>query len=251
MEQLRAFAAVAAHQHVTHAATELGVTQPAVSHQLKALERVLGLAVFERAGRGVRLSADGRALLPAASAALAALRSLEEAAAARTGLLEGDLTVAASNTIGIYRVPAWAAGFLEQHPSIGLQVRTVNTHDAVALLREAVVDCALVEGPGTREGLEELGIELDEVVVVVAAGHPLAGRPAVRGRDLAAYRYLARERGSGTRPSGWGMRTSGCWPTRAGCRRRTASETWSTSSSSSGRRWGHPALAARRNCVTM
>ena len=198
LEQLRAFLAVAKHEHVTRAADELGLTQPAVSHQLKALERALGLVVFERVGRGVRLTTDGRALVASASAALAALRSLEEAAAARKGMLVGDLAVAASNTIGVYRVPAWSAGFLEDHPGVGLRVRTVNTHDAVALLREAEVDCALVEGPGTRQGLSELVVETDELVVVAAAGHPLAGHARVGPADLAAHRYLAREPGSGT-----------------------------------------------------
>ncbi|MDA8283850.1 MAG: LysR family transcriptional regulator [Actinomycetota bacterium] len=198
VEQLRTFAVVAELQHVTRAAGALGLTQPAVSHQLKALERKLGLAVFERVGRGVRLTADGRALLPALSSALAALRSLEEAAAARTGLLEGELTVAASNTIGIYRVPEWSAGFLDRHPGVGLRVRTVNTHEAIGLLREAVVDCALVEGPDAHDGLEELGVGSDELVVVAAVGHPLAARSSVLPADLAVHRYLARERGSGT-----------------------------------------------------
>ncbi len=198
IEQLRTFAVVAEHQHVTRAASALGLTQPAVSHQLKALERKLGLAVFERVGRGVRLTADGRALLPAVSSALAALRSLEEAAAARAGLIEGELTVAASNTIGIYRVPAWSAGFLDRHPGVGLRVRTVNTREAIGLLRGAKVDCALVEGPDTHDGLEVLGVGTDELVVVASAGHPLAGHGTVRTADLAAHRYLARERGSGT-----------------------------------------------------
>ncbi|MDA8073980.1 MAG: LysR substrate-binding domain-containing protein [Actinomycetota bacterium] len=198
VEQLRTFAVVAEHQHVTRAASALGLTQPAVSHQLKALERKLGLAVFERVGRGVRLTADGRALLPAVSSALAALRSLEEAAAARAGLLEGELTIAASNTIGIYRVPAWVAGFLDRHPGVGLRVRTVNTREAIGLLREAKVDCALVEGPDTHDGLEERGVGTDELVVVASAGHPLARRGTVLAAELAAHRYLAREGGSGT-----------------------------------------------------
>lgn len=189
---------VAEHEHVTRAAAALGLTQPAVSHQLKALQRALGVRLFERVGRGVHLTADGRALLPAASSALAALRALEEAAAERAGLLAGDLAVAASNTIGIYKMPAWSAGFLEQHPGVGLKVRTVNTHEAIGLLRAAAVDCALVEGPGTREGLEELAVERDELVVVAASSHPLAGLAVVGGEDLAAHRYLARERGSGT-----------------------------------------------------
>jgi DNA-binding transcriptional LysR family regulator len=197
-EQLRTFAAVAEHEHVTRAADALGRSQPSVSHQLTALERALGLTLFERVGRGVRLSEDGRALVPAAAAALAALRSLEEAAAARSGLMAGDLAIAASNTIGIYRLPSWTAGFVEQHPLVGLRVKLVNTHEAIALLRDAAVDCALVEGPETRHGLEELAVETDELVVVAAGGHPLAALRQVGTADLVAHRYLARELGSGT-----------------------------------------------------
>lgn len=197
-EQLRAFTAVAEHEHVTRAADQLGLSQPSVSHQLKALERVLGVALFERVGRGVRLTGDGRALVPAAAAALASLRALEEAAAARTGLIAGDLVLAASNTVGIYRLPAWTAGFVERYPRVGLRVRIMNTHEAITLLRDAAVDCALVEGPETREGLEELAVETDELVVVAAAGHPLAGLFRVCDEHLLAHRYLAREVGSGT-----------------------------------------------------
>ena len=84
---------------------ELGLSQPAVSHQLKAFQQALGLSLLERVGRRVRLSEDGKALLPVITAALAALRAVEEVAAARRGLIAGGLSVAASNTIGIYRMP--------------------------------------------------------------------------------------------------------------------------------------------------
>lgn len=198
VEQLRAFSAVASHEHVTRASEELGLSQPSVSHQLKALERVLGLELFERVGRGVRLTGDGRALLPAVGAALAALRAVEEAASARRGLIAGDLVVAASNTIGVYRMPAWLAGFADQYPDVSVRVRLVNTYEAITLLRRADVDCALIEGPGPTQGLEELSVERDELVVVVAAGHPLAARVRVTAADLAVHRYLSREAGSGT-----------------------------------------------------
>ena len=198
IDQLRAFTAVARHQHVTRAAEELGLSQPAVSHRLEALEQQLRLPLFERVGRGIRLSADGKALGPAVAAALAAFRAVEEAAAARCGLLAGDLKVAASNTIGVYRMPAWLAGFGDDYPGINVAVQLVNTQEAISLLRNAEVDCALIEGPGPTEGLEELPIEPDELLVVAASNHPLAHLRRVRAEDLARHRYLARETGSGT-----------------------------------------------------
>lgn len=198
IDQLRAFTAVARHEHVTRAAEELGLSQPAVSHRLEALAQQLRLPLFERVGRGIRLSADGKALRPAVAAALAAFRAVEEAAAARCGLLAGDLKVAASNTIGVYRMPAWLAGFGDDYPGINVAVQLVNTQEAISLLRNAEVDCALIEGPGQTDGLEELPIEPDELVVVAASNHPLAGLRRVRVEELSRHRYLARETGSGT-----------------------------------------------------
>lgn len=196
--QLEAFLAVATHEHVTRAAEILGLSQPAVSHQVKALERTLGLDLFERVGRRVRITKDGEALVPAVAATLTALRAVEDAAAARCGFVAGDLAIAASNTIGIYRLPHWLAGFVDRYPGIDVAVRLVNTLEAIALLRDAEVDCALIEAPGPTEGLEELAIENDELVVVARASHPLAHLGKVRVDDLARHRYLSREAGSGT-----------------------------------------------------
>jgi DNA-binding transcriptional LysR family regulator len=196
--QLQVFSAVAELEHVTRAADNLSLSQPSVSHQLKTLERVLGLHLFERVGRGLRLTTDGRALIPTVEAALAGLRAVEEAAAARGGLIAGDLTVAASNTIGIYRMPVWLPGFVDTYPGINVRVRLVNTHEAIQLLQRAEVDCALIEGPGTTSGFEELPVERDELMVVAAADHPLSAQARVSVADLARHRYLAREPGSGT-----------------------------------------------------
>lgn len=196
--QLRTFVAVATVQHVTEAARQIGLSQPAVSHHLKALQSSLGLTLFERVGRGIRLSEDGRALLPTVSAALAALKGVEEAAAARRGLIAGNLVLAASNTIGIYRLPTWLAGYVERYPGVDVRVRLVNTREAIRLLRDGEVDCALIEAPAPAEGLDELPVAPDELVVVAAAHHPLAQLDHVATEDLRLHRYLAREFGSGT-----------------------------------------------------
>jgi DNA-binding transcriptional LysR family regulator len=202
LAQLDAFVAVASEQHVTRAARRLGLSQPAVSHQLKRLEQSLRLPLFERAGRGVRLTDAGRSLLPLAAAALSAARAVEEGAAAHRGLVAGQLFVAASNTIGIYRLPAWLAGFVEAYPGVAVRVRLVNTAEAIMALEAGEVDCALVEGPEQAEDAESLVVEADELVVVTASHHPLAAcakqRPGEVAAALRSFRYLSREPGSGT-----------------------------------------------------
>ncbi len=198
LDQLEAFVTVAQHEHVTRAAADLGLAQSSVSHQLRCLEAALGLALFERVGRGVRLTDDGRALVGPAAAVLAARRSFLDATHARTGLMVGRLAIAASNTVGIYRLPDWLAGFVARFPGIAVNVRLVNTHEAITMVRDAAVDCALVEGPESRQGLDELEVEVDELVTVAAPDHPLARRGRVRLAELSRHRYLAREPGSGT-----------------------------------------------------
>lgn len=198
IEQLRVFAAVAEHEHVTRAAEALQMSQPAVSHQLRRLEATLRIRLFERVGRGVKLSGDGRALLPTVTAALTAISVVHEAATARRGLMSGSLSLAASNTIGIYKLPTWLAGYVESVPAVDVRVRLVNTLEAITLVREAQVDCALIEGPGRTGDLEHLTIEVDELVVVASSDHPLAGLKVVRTADLSRHRYIAREPGSGT-----------------------------------------------------
>ena len=191
---------MAAEEHVSRAADELGLSQPAVSHQLRRLEQALGLSLFERAGRGMRLSQDGRALLPLASGAVDAVSRVAEEAAALRGIVAGRLPIAASHTVGIYRLPAWLPGFVGRHPNVTVQVRVVNTPEAIAALKAGEVDVAFVEGPERAGELRSLTVEADELVVVVGAAHPLAGFAGGRvPRDeLLRHRYLARELGSGT-----------------------------------------------------
>lgn len=198
VEQLHTFAAVARYGHVTRAARAIRVSQSSVSQQVQRLETALGLPLLERVGRGVRLTDAGRAIGTAAGAAIAAVRAVEDTAAALRGLDTGAIAVAASNTVGIHRAPSWIAGFLERHPGVEVRLRLGNTADAIAWLRGGEVDLALVEGEVPDGPFEAEVLERDELVLVAAAGHPLARLDRIGVRDLRHHRYLSREDGSGT-----------------------------------------------------
>ncbi len=198
VEQLHTFAAVARHGHITRAAEEIHVSQGSVSQQVQRLEAVLGIALLERVGRGVRLTEAGRAVAARAGAAVAAIRAIEETAASFRGLATGTVFVAASNTVGIHRAPIWIASFLDEHPGIDIHLRLANTAGAVGDLVAGDVNLALVEGDVNLAGLEARVLERDELVLVVAAGHPLARGSRTTARELRRHRYLSREAGSGT-----------------------------------------------------
>ncbi|MGD9695672.1 MAG: LysR family transcriptional regulator [Thermoleophilia bacterium] len=198
VEQLHTFAAVARHGHITRAAAAIHVSQGSVSQQVQRLEAALGVALLERAGRGVRLTEAGRAVAAAAGTAVAAIRAVEATAASFRELGAGAVTIAASNTVGIHRAPVWIAGFLDRHPAIEVNLRLDNTAGALAALRAGEVDLALVEGDVRPGPIETLVLERDELVLAAGSGHPLAAARRVTSADLRRHRYLAREDGSGT-----------------------------------------------------
>ncbi|GAC1341488.1 MAG: LysR family transcriptional regulator [Candidatus Dormibacteria bacterium] len=198
LEQLHTFVAVARREHITRTAEAIHLSQGAVSEQVRLLERSLGIQLLERVGRRVKVTAAGREIERAAAVALIAVRELEQLAAQRRGLSGGTLIVAASSTTGVHRLPEWLAGFLAARPGIEIRLRLANTAIVVAALRAGEVDLAVVEGPFTATGLAVLDLDRDELLAVVAAGHPLARLRRVGVAALAAHRYLAREAGSGT-----------------------------------------------------
>ncbi|HVZ76699.1 MAG TPA: LysR family transcriptional regulator, partial [Gemmatimonadaceae bacterium] len=132
LDQLVLFAVVARERSFTRAAALLGVSQPSISARMRRLEERIGEPVFERLGRGVRLTPTGAALLPAAEKALALA---QEADALWSGLSvrsRGVVRLAASTTIAGYVVPAAIARFREAHADAEVEVRVGNTADVAA-----------------------------------------------------------------------------------------------------------------------
>src|SRR5262245_25963037 len=119
---LRTFHAVATERSFTRAGQRLGLSQPAVSAQIRALERHYGGRLFELRHRRVRLSAEGEALLPYAERVLGLLREADDAVAATRGLERGQLALGASTTIGNYLLPPILARFRAAHPALRIEV---------------------------------------------------------------------------------------------------------------------------------
>lgn len=199
LRALRLFAAAAEHGSVSRAADAMHVTQSAVSKSVAALESDLGVALLERAPRGVRLTEAGAVLHAHSRVILAAERAAEEEIASLRGLSGGSLHVGASTTIATYLLPPILNAFQRQHPAIRLRVTSANTHDVATDLVDGVVDVALVEGPVHDPRIEVHAWREDELVVVAAVHHPLAADAPVSLDALAGELFVLREVGSGTR----------------------------------------------------
>lgn len=200
-EQLITFATVAEHGNISHAAQALHLSQPAVSGQLKLLQEAFGEPLYQRAGRGVRLTAAGEQLLAHAERLRETFRQAQALREAMRGLERGTLRIGASTTPASYLLPYLLADFHTRFPEVVVTTTNGNTAEIVAALDG--VDIALIEGPPGQElplGTSVTAWREDEIVAIVPRGHPLAEADEQQHlAALGAYPLVLRESGSGVR----------------------------------------------------
>ena len=195
LRQLEVFLATARGGSTRAAAERIARSQSAASTALAELEAVLGCELFDRIGRRLQLNENGRALLPKA-------QSIVDQAAEAQDLFMGEhaapLRVAASFTIGEYLLPQLVSGWTHLHPKSQIHLRIANTSDVIDAVAAMDVDIGFVEGSQTHPDLVTRPWSDDELVVIAAPGHALAGQCAT-AEQLARATWVVREHGSGTR----------------------------------------------------
>ena len=185
--QLRSFLEVAELGNVTRAAESLYLTQPAVTQQILSLERELGVALFDRTGRGVRLTEAGQVLLEHARRSLAILDESRERIADLQAGVAGRLVIGAGVTTSIFHLPAWLRSFRERHPGVDVAVRTGRSREVAAMALDREIDLGFVTSPVEHKDLRVIGLFEERIVLVDA---PKTRSAAPRGRPA----------GTGTRP---------------------------------------------------
>ncbi|MEV8532152.1 LysR family transcriptional regulator [Streptomyces sp. NPDC051211] len=185
LRQMEYFLTVVEESSFTRAADSLHVTQPALSHQIKALERQLGGALLERLSRGVRLTAMGRAFLPHAQLAVRSARQAERAARAAAGAAGGELHIATVHALAVGLLPGVVARWRDRHPGVRLILREYGSTEVLEeQLERGVADLAV--GPEPKDWTGPLvPIGREEIVLVVPFDDPLAARGTVRLAELA------------------------------------------------------------------
>jgi len=182
----------------TAAAKQLGVTQPAVSRQLAKLEKRLGVALFERDSRRLRLTPAGERLHAYAKEMLRGFERMMEALEAESRSLQGELRIGASTTLGDFLVPTWAGMFSRLNPGVVPQV-FVSDSDAVAAdVQDGSVEIGFIGREPSSPLLRSFPVAEDEVVLAAPSGHDFARRGQIRLAELAGQPFIIRERGSGT-----------------------------------------------------
>jgi DNA-binding transcriptional LysR family regulator len=200
LNQLRTLRTVAETLNFTRAAARLGLSQSAVSQQIKTLEDELGEPLFVRVKRGVTLSDAGRVALQFAGRILDESDTLKERLAGPGQPLTGRVRVAAATQAFVYLFPALFESFLRAHPSLELSFRTTaSTEQTLADILGGQADIGFASLPVYSPALQVVEVFEDELSLVVGRGHALAARSAVEAGDLRHERFILFERGNSIR----------------------------------------------------
>jgi len=191
---------VAATGSLGRAAAAHGLSQPAVSAPVQAVERLVGFPLLVRGARGSTLTPQGALLADWARGVLGAAAVLDAGIASLRGDLDARLRVAASLTVAEHLLPGWLVRLAAARPDTAVSLTASNSADVAVAVLDGQVELGFVEGPDLPGGLQEQVVGADRLVVVVPPGHPWSRRRRpVDATELAATRLVQREPTSGTR----------------------------------------------------
>lgn len=199
IRQLRYLEAVARHRHFTNAARELHVAQSALSHQVRALERELGVELLRRTTRSVEPTEAGLLVAARARAVLAQTDALRSEIDQLRGLLRGRLGVGAMLFGGELDIPAILARFTAAFPQVEVGVREGTAQRMRELLADGSLDLAFALEAEPPADVDRLELSSEDLVAVMSPRHQLAGKPPLSLRTLAAHPLIAFEPGSSIR----------------------------------------------------
>ena len=199
LRQLAHFAAVSKHRSFTEAAREVHIVQSALSASIRQLERELATTLFDRTTRHVELTPAGHALLPVARRMLADARAARDEVAAVTGLLRGRVAIGTIQALSWVDLPATLARFRRAHPEVEITLSEASVDEMIEALRAGELDLAYIARDQSRlpATIEVTASREEELVVVTAADHPLAGHREVRLTDLEPEPFVDFQAGAG------------------------------------------------------
>jgi DNA-binding transcriptional LysR family regulator len=199
VRQLQVFVEAARLMSFARVSERLNLTPAAVSFQIKQLESITGVALFERIGRRTRLTEAGRVFLIYAELVIKALADADQTLTSLKGLRGGRVTVGLVST-AMYVMPHILARFRSLYPDIGMQLVDGNRREILDRLLKGDIDLAVMGKPPDGVDLEAQAFAPHPTVIIAAPSHPLSARnKRIALSELAQEAFIMREDGSGTR----------------------------------------------------
>lgn len=196
--RLKVFFTVANRLSFTKAATELFITQPAVSKHIQELEEQYKIKLFDRNGSKISLTKAGELLLKHTKNIFEIYREIDFDLSALINKQQGTLRLGASTTISQYIIPPLLARFHQKLQDIKVTLLNGNTEQIESSLLNKEIEIGIVEGQSKNQSIKYTKFLKDELVLVCNSKNPLINKQEITKEDLKNMRFLMREQGSGT-----------------------------------------------------
>ena len=196
LRQLRHFIAVAEEEHFSRAAKRANIVQSALSTSIRSLEQELGVQLFVRTTRQVRLTEAGRVLLEHARIVMDAAREAKEAVARVSDLERASLHLGAVPSLPPFLdLASLLAQFRDRFPSVDVHLIQGNSAQLLERVAEGKLDIAILPMAEPQPGVDTITLSREPLVAVCPLRHPLAGRRSVELGDLAGESFVDFEQG--------------------------------------------------------
>jgi DNA-binding transcriptional LysR family regulator len=200
INQINAFLAVAELESFSLAAEQLHITQPAVSKRIRQLEISVDAELFDRISKRSILTPNGKAFKPHAERILQELNSYRSSLSRQQESPSGSLSFATSHHIGLHRLPSTLRDFKSRYPQVDLDLHFMDSEDACVAIANNELELAIVTLPEVADDkLECEPVWVDQLVVVTAADHPLAGQQDIGPAELLEHAAILPSLGTFTR----------------------------------------------------
>jgi LysR family hydrogen peroxide-inducible transcriptional activator len=190
VNQLRYVCAIADTGNFSRAAERCRIAQPSLSQQVQKLEEDLGVKLFDRLGRSIRLTEAGRAFIPRARAILEQMDAARTSAADKNADLRGNVTVGVIPTVAPYLMPRYTASFAKKFPDAKLRIIEDTTSVLVQGLRDLSIDVAVLALPLRHKDLELFPIRTERLFAVLKKNHPRARAKSLALKDLRGESFV-------------------------------------------------------------
>ena len=194
--QLRYFQVVARVEHMTKAAEELYIAQPSLSKTIRRLEKELGVSLFDRQGRSIRLNQFGRVFLEHLDTLFRALEEGQQQVRDMAGLEHGEVSLVAAS---LHWLPDLLHGFQSLHPLVHFQLSQCPPSEMVQQLETGACDFCFLSTPLLRPGIKWKTLLTEEILLVVPLHHRLAGHDSVPLREIAQENMVIEKAGGDLR----------------------------------------------------
>jgi DNA-binding transcriptional LysR family regulator len=198
LRQLQVFESVARNLSHSRAATELYLSQPAVSMQIKQAELIVGLPLFEQQGKKIFLTEAGREMLHYSRSILQLVNEMESVFDELKGLDRGHLNISVVSTAN-YFMPQLLVKFINSYPNIQVSLSVANRDAVIKQLADNIADLAIMGQPPDGTEMRADAFMQNPLVVIASPFHSLAHSNKISPRQLVKETFLLRELGSGTR----------------------------------------------------